>query len=136
MSTRFVTSSSRPAAVLEAVEGVAAIPLLEVDGVAGFGQRRAEALAHQADAPLHDRLPADQPGVRSLDLCRPAGGRHRRPGRPARPHRPDSDAHIAVLLHTGINISPLPVRMDEWEHPGDDANPQLLKNMAREGVRL
>ena len=55
-------------------------------------------------------------------------------------HRPDSDADVAVLLkgehrrvlpatlamadmaydvllETGINITPLPVWLDEWEHP-------------------
>ncbi|HMW24332.1 MAG TPA: nucleotidyltransferase domain-containing protein [Burkholderiaceae bacterium] len=75
-------------------------------------------------------------------------------------HRPDSDADVAVLLRgaherpflatklalsdvaydvlldTGVNISPLPIWMDEWEHPDDYANPQLLKNIAREGVRV
>lgn len=74
-------------------------------------------------------------------------------------HRPDSDADVAVLLKgehqralttalamadvafdvlldTGINISPLPVWLDEWEHPENHSNPALLRNIAREGVRL
>lgn len=74
-------------------------------------------------------------------------------------HRPDSDADVAVLLKgdhqrvlpttlamadvaydvlldTGINISPLPVWVDEWEHPETYTNPALLKNIAREGLRL
>lgn len=74
-------------------------------------------------------------------------------------HRPESDADVAVLLggahqrflttklamadvafdvllETGINISPLPVWLDEWEHPEDYSNPALLHNIAREGVRL
>ncbi|MCL2589664.1 MAG: nucleotidyltransferase domain-containing protein [Betaproteobacteria bacterium] len=74
-------------------------------------------------------------------------------------HRPDSDADVAVLLkgghqralpttlamadvaydvllETGINISPLPVWLDQWEHPGTYPNPALLHNIAREGVRL
>ena len=74
-------------------------------------------------------------------------------------HRPDSDADVAVLLsgehqrflptklamadvafdvllETGINISPLPVWLDEWEHPESYSNPSLLQNIAREGVRL
>lgn len=74
-------------------------------------------------------------------------------------HRPDSDADVAillqgghqrfittklaiadtafdVLLETGINISPLPVWLDEWEHPENFSNPELLRNIAREGVRL
>lgn len=74
-------------------------------------------------------------------------------------HRSDSDADVAVLLRgehqrflptklamadvaydvlleTGINISPLPVWLDEWEHPETYSNPNLLKNIANEGVRL
>lgn len=73
-------------------------------------------------------------------------------------HRPESDADVAiilrgehqrflptklamsdmafdVLLETGINISPLPVWLDEWEHPETYANPRLLQNIEREGVR-
>jgi predicted nucleotidyltransferase len=74
-------------------------------------------------------------------------------------HRPDSDADVAVLLRgehrkalsttldmadaaydilldTGINISPLPVWLDQWERPESYSNPALLRNIAREGVRL
>jgi predicted nucleotidyltransferase len=74
-------------------------------------------------------------------------------------HRPDSDADVLVLLkgehqrvlkttlamadvaydvllETGINISPLPVWLDEWEHPENFSNPALLHKIAREGVRL
>lgn len=74
-------------------------------------------------------------------------------------HRPDSDTDVAVLLRgehqrflsakldmadvafdvlleTGILISPLPVWLDEWEHPENYSNPALLRNIAREGVRL
>ena len=74
-------------------------------------------------------------------------------------HRSDSDADVAVLLNgehqrvltialamadvaydvlleTGINISPLPVWLDEWEHPERYSNPALLHNIVREGVRL
>lgn len=74
-------------------------------------------------------------------------------------HRPDSDADVAVLikgahqrvltttlamadvaydvlLETGINISPLPVWLDEWEHPERHSNPGLLRNIAKEGIRL
>ena len=73
-------------------------------------------------------------------------------------YRPDSDADVAVLLRgehhrllpttlamadvaydvlleTGINIAPLPIWMDEWEHPEAHSNPALLRNIAREGVR-
>jgi predicted nucleotidyltransferase len=74
-------------------------------------------------------------------------------------HRPDSDADVAVLLEgphhrflatkldmadlafdilleTGINISPLPIWRDEWENPEVYVNPALLRNIAKEGVRL
>jgi predicted nucleotidyltransferase len=74
-------------------------------------------------------------------------------------HRPDSDADVVillrgehrrflptklamadiafdVLLETGVNISPLPVWVDEWEHPETFSNPWLLKTIAREGVPL
>src|SRR5260363_86554 len=65
-------------------------------------------------------------------------------------HRPESDADVAVLLkgerqrflktalamsdvafdallETGINISPLPVWLDEWEHPENYTNPAYSK---------
>lgn len=74
-------------------------------------------------------------------------------------HHPDSDADVAVLLRgehqrylktalamadiafdvlleTGVNISPLPVWLDEWEHPEQYSNPALLRNIANEGVQL
>ena len=67
-------------------------------------------------------------------------------------HRPDSDADLAVLisgehdprmptalamadvaydvlLEIGVNISPLPVWLDEWEHPDRFSNPQLLASI-------
>lgn len=74
-------------------------------------------------------------------------------------HRPDSDADLAVLLkgarsarapivltmadaaydvliETGIDISPLPIWLDEWESPEISSNPFLLRNIAEEGVML
>lgn len=74
-------------------------------------------------------------------------------------HRPDSDADVAVLLRgaheqrlrttlamadiaydvlleTGVNITPLPIWLDEWEHPETYSNPSLLRNIAVEGIRL
>jgi len=79
--------------------------------------------------------------------------------RARRTHRPDSDADVAVLLRgeharflpiklamadvafdvmleTGIRVQPLPVWIDEWEHPERHPNPRLLVNIAKEGVRL
>jgi len=74
-------------------------------------------------------------------------------------HRADSDADVAVildgeperfvatklamsdiaydiLLDMGVNISPLPVWLDQWRHPDRYSNPELLENIAREGIRL
>ncbi len=74
-------------------------------------------------------------------------------------HRSDSDADVAVLLRgerqrllpikldmasdaydvlldTGILISPLPIWLDEWQHPENYVNPALLRNIERDGVRL
>ena len=73
--------------------------------------------------------------------------------------RPDSDADVAVvltgpaqdfvdvkmqmddiafdvLLETGIRVQPWPVWREEWDHPTAYPNPQLLSNIARDGVRL
>lgn len=41
-----------------------------------------------------------------------------------------------MSLETGMDISPLPVWLDQWEHPETWTNPRLLENIAREGVRL
>jgi predicted nucleotidyltransferase len=73
--------------------------------------------------------------------------------------RADSDADVAVILHgakgpfvdtklamadlaydvlleTGILIQPLPVWEEEWAHPETFINPDLLRNISRDGVRL
>jgi uncharacterized protein len=47
-----------------------------------------------------------------------------------------ADVAYDVLLETGINIAPLPIWTDEWENPDTYSNPALLRNIAREGVRL
>lgn len=41
-----------------------------------------------------------------------------------------------VLLDTGVDISPLPIWVEEWEHPEITSNPALLRNIAEEGLRL
>jgi hypothetical protein len=46
------------------------------------------------------------------------------------------DIAFDVLLETGFNISPLPIWLDQWEHPETSPNPELLRNIAREGVPL
>jgi predicted nucleotidyltransferase len=74
-------------------------------------------------------------------------------------HRPDSDADVAVLLRgatqrclpvmlemsdiafdvlleTGIDIQPLPIWDEQWRDPASHSNPQLLKNIACEGILL
>jgi predicted nucleotidyltransferase len=47
-----------------------------------------------------------------------------------------ADVAFDVLLETGIDISPLPIWMDEWRHPEDYSNPGLLQNIANEGIAL
>ena len=47
-----------------------------------------------------------------------------------------SDLAYEVMLDTGVSISPLPIRRDEWVHPERHSNPVLLANIAREGIRL
>jgi len=72
-------------------------------------------------------------------------------------HRPDSDVDVTVLLRgehqrllattlsmadvaydilleTGINLTPLPVWIDQWENPETFSNPALLRTIAEEGV--
>jgi predicted nucleotidyltransferase len=74
-------------------------------------------------------------------------------------HRADSDADVAVLLHgergpfvatklgladiaydllleTGIRIEPLPIWEDEWRDPDSHSNPELVRNIRRDGVSL
>ena len=74
-------------------------------------------------------------------------------------HHPDSDADIAVilkgkpanfidtklalddfafdvLLDTEIRIQPLPIWIEEWDHPDKYRNPRLLENIRREGIIL
>ena len=74
-------------------------------------------------------------------------------------HRPDSDADVAVLLRgkpqpflatkidmadiafdvlleTGILISPLPIWLDEWEHPEEYSNHALLHNIRKDGIQI
>lgn len=40
------------------------------------------------------------------------------------------------MLETGIRVQPLPIWEDEWAHPENYSNPALLRNIAREEVRL
>lgn len=79
--------------------------------------------------------------------------------RARRRHRPDSDADLAVLLRggrgsrvdvslqladiafdvmleTGVLIEAIPFWEDEWTHPEHFANPALIENIRREGIRL
>lgn len=41
-----------------------------------------------------------------------------------------------VLLDTGIDIQPVPLSEDEWNHPEHHSNPYLVKNIRRDGVPL
>ena len=46
------------------------------------------------------------------------------------------DLAYDVLLDTGIRIQPLPIWQWEWDHPEHYSNPQLLKNIKKDGVSL
>ena len=41
-----------------------------------------------------------------------------------------------VLLETRIPISPLPIWLDEWDHPENYPNPALLYHIRHEGIPL
>ena len=79
--------------------------------------------------------------------------------RARRTHRPESDADIAIVLagergdrsaaamdmagvafhvmmDTGVMVEAFPFWSDEIERPETFANPDLIKNILREGVRL
>ena len=47
-----------------------------------------------------------------------------------------ADIAYDVLLETGVRIQPLPIWETEWAHPEQYANPRLLSNIEREGIRL
>ena len=47
-----------------------------------------------------------------------------------------ADTAFDVLLETNILVSPYPIQLEEWEHPENHPNPDLLYNIDREGVRL
>lgn len=46
------------------------------------------------------------------------------------------DAAYDIMLESDIRISPLPIWIEEWEHPEDYSNPRLLENIRRDGVWL
>jgi hypothetical protein len=72
-------------------------------------------------------------------------------------HRPDSDADLALILRergndgqtlwllagiawnvfldTGIMIQPVPIAIEDWQHPDDFLRPGFLRTVAREGMR-
>ena len=74
-------------------------------------------------------------------------------------NRADSDADVAVFLkgedgdfvevkqamvgiasdvlgETGIRVQPLPVWEGEWKRPGQYSNPDMLRNVSQDGVRI
>lgn len=46
------------------------------------------------------------------------------------------DIAYEVLLETGIRIQPLPIWQTEWDNPDQYVNPELLRNIRREGISL
>ncbi|MGB0723089.1 MAG: nucleotidyltransferase domain-containing protein [Gammaproteobacteria bacterium] len=58
-------------------------------------------------------------------------------------HGPRSEAVVDmagiafdVMLETGVLVDPLPLWEDEWEHPEEFPNPDLIRNIRCEGIRL
>lgn len=47
-----------------------------------------------------------------------------------------TDLAFDVLLETGIDIQPVPVTQDHWDHPERHSNPWLVEAIRREGVAL
>ena len=41
-----------------------------------------------------------------------------------------------VLLDTGVLIQPIPIRLDDWNHPEQHPNPALIATIQREGRPL
>ncbi len=46
------------------------------------------------------------------------------------------DLAYEVLLDSGIRFQPLPIWQTEWDHPEQYSNPELLRNIQREGILL
>jgi predicted nucleotidyltransferase len=47
-----------------------------------------------------------------------------------------NDLAYDVLLDTGVIIQPLPVWASQWAQPESYTNPQLLRNVARDGIQF
>ena len=47
-----------------------------------------------------------------------------------------ADIAVDVMMETGTLIQPLPIWIDEWEHPESYGNPGLLMNIRAEGVEI
>lgn len=47
-----------------------------------------------------------------------------------------SDLSFDVMLETGIHISTILIGLEEWKHPKSHQNPDLLKNIVKDGIRV
>ena len=47
-----------------------------------------------------------------------------------------ADIAVDVMMETGTLIQPLPIWIDEWEHPENCSNPALPMNIRAEGVEI
>ena len=47
-----------------------------------------------------------------------------------------ADIAYDVLLETGVLIQPMPLSLDEWDHPEHHRNPRLVNNIRRDGRLL
>jgi len=89
----------------------------ELAGALLFGSRARGTHQRDSDADIAILLSGDRPDVMkvAIDL---------------------SDVAFDVLLETGINISPLPIWVEDWLHPEQSSNPDLLHNIAKDGIAL
>lgn len=88
-----------------------------VVGVILFGSRARQTHAADSDADVAVLLDGEDRRVVPLTLAL-------------------SDVAYDVLMETGINITPLAIPREQWEAPQTHRNPALLRNIAREGIRL
>ena len=89
----------------------------DIAGAILFGSRARGTHSHDSDADLAVLLKGERKSVYTVALAM-------------------SDPAFDVLIETGIDVTPLPIWLNEWEHPETHSNPALLENIRNEGIRL
>jgi uncharacterized protein len=89
----------------------------DVDGAVLFGSRARGTFGPESDADLAVILRGTRKRVLpvSLDMA---------------------DQAYEVLLQTAINLSPLPIWKEDWNEPDRHSNPELIRTIKAEGLRL